>query len=732
MSEKIFTGLNPVQKEAVATTEGPLLVLAGAGTGKTKVLTSRIAYILENYKARNSEILAVTFTNKAANEMRLRIENILGYPIDGLWIGTFHSLALRFLKRYPERLGYEPNFIVLDAYDSEKVIKQILLDYNIDTKYVAVKYVSSLISQLKDKSILPTTMSLLDDKNLVNNISLSKIYTAYQERLKRINSLDFGDLLLQCMELFNNNPDILDTWQNRFKYILVDEYQDTNTIQYNFVKLLSAKYKNICCVGDDDQSIYSWRGADINNILRFEEDFPGAKVLRLEQNYRSTTSILNAASTIIANNAQRLGKTLWTALEGEEKVKVFEAYSSKQEAEFIADTIRTLYIEGINYNEIAVLVRSAFQTRELEEKFNEKKPTHIPYRMLLGTNFYDRQEVKDVIAYLRLRYINYDDVSFERIINVPRRGIGASSLTKLREFAITHNYSLFEASKNIVGKKILSPKIEKELTNFISYFEEDLLTSTKTLKDSAREFIEKVGYIDMWQMENTEQSRDRIDNIEELYSYLSNYQNIGDFFDNVALYSKGDDKDDDNRVSISTIHGAKGLEFNVVFLPGWEEGIFPNSRSLDENGLEALQEERRLAYVAITRAKKLLYIIYSKDRQLYGTWQSCIPSRFLTEIEEKDISRITSGYGNYSYAFSQQSYKDNYINKPKSYEFINASNYNLDNNLSQGKSYIVKGSQVIHSTMGEGTVIAINGSIADVNFVKFGNKKIMVSFLKLI
>ncbi len=715
----IFADLNPIQKEAVETTNGPLLILAGAGTGKTKVITTRIVNILERNLATKSEILAVTFTNKAAKEMKDRIEKMLNYSIDGFWIGTFHSIGLRILRRHYNEVGLNPNFSILDMEDCEKIIKQILIEKNIDTKKYSPSSVSNMISKLKDKNIFPDSLPSEENKT-IGSVKLSDIYLSYASRLRELNSVDFADLLLLCVDLFRQFPDILQQWQSRFKYIMVDEYQDTNTLQYLFIRVLAIACNNICCVGDDDQSIYSWRGAEIANILRFDKDFPGAKVLRLEQNYRSTTPILKVASSVIAKNPGRWKKQLWTDKVDEETVKLYEAFNSKQEADFVATTINELLKKGARYEHSAVLFRATFQSREIEERFLYHA---IPYKFVGGSRFYDRMEIKDVVAYLRLLYQSYDDMAFLRIINIPKRGIGESSIDKIREYAKNNSLSLYNAASNIISKKILSAKVENELNIFVEGFESwknALLNST--LADIAKKIVNESGYMFMWENEKSEDAKSRIDNIKELFVALGNFNSLEDFLEHVSLVSDKEEEKKDNKVTLITLHGAKGLEFNTVFLVGWEEGLLPNQRSIEESGDLGLEEERRLAYVGITRAKQRLYISYSKNRQMYGSWQPCVGSRFINELDMNFIEKINAD--NYAYKNAMQ---DSFLKKALYAE------KETDYPVYENKVSPIKiGMLVTHTTMGKGEVTALQGPIATVNFHSGGMKKIMISFLSAV
>ncbi|UQY80820.1 ATP-dependent DNA helicase PcrA [Candidatus Hepatincola sp. Av] len=726
--EEHFANLNKVQYEAVHSLEGPLLILAGAGTGKTKVLTSRVVNILNSGLAKTSEVLAVTFTNKAAKEMKERIENMLGYPADGFWLGTFHSIGLRILRRHTSEAGLNHNFTILDPDDCEKILKQILLDKNLDIKKYPPRLLSNTIAKLKDKNFMPDAVPDIENK-LIGTVSLTEIYAKYQQRLRDLNAVDFGDLILLCIHIFAQFPDILEYWQTRFRYIMVDEYQDTNTIQYIFIRLLGLKHQNVCCVGDDDQSIYSWRGAEINNILRFEKDFIGAKVLRLEQNYRSTLPILQVAASLIANNTDRWEKSLWSEQKEGAAVKVYETLSSKLEAETLCNIIMEARKNGYNYKNIGILVRAIFQTRQIEESLliNE-----IPYKIVGGNKFYDRLEIKDAIAYLRLLYQHNDDMAYFRIINTPKRGIGEASIMKIRKFANEKSVSMLQASKLIIGEKILSAKVEKALQEFTKLFVNDNLDSTAiVLTEITKELLENSGYIAMWQAEEGVEAQSRLENINELYSSLKSYQSLEEFLEHVSLVSDHDDEYQDNKVSLMTLHAAKGLEFDVVLLPGWEDGLLPHQRSLEDNGDLALQEERRLAYVGITRAKKELYITYAQSRQAYGNWTSTIPSRFLAEIDKRLVKQVKQDDG---ISANERIMQDPYLrrklygNTNKENNFVK-SNYQTVENIAQ-KSNLQVGYKVKHTTMGEGIIEKIQGPIATVRFANNNIKKIMVTFLK--
>jgi len=723
VSLNIFEGLNKPQMEAVKTTDGALLILAGAGTGKTKVLTSRIVNILNQHLANPTEILAVTFTNKAAKEMMNRVEGLLGYSVSGFWIGTFHSIGLRILRRHYNEVGLKPNFTILDTSDCESIIKQILLEKNVDTKKFSPRFVADNISRLKDKNILPDTVGIEENRH-IGNTYLSDIYTIYQNQLRSLNAVDFGDLLLLCIDLFRQFPEVCEQWQNRFKYIMVDEYQDTNALQYLFIKVLAFKHGNICAVGDDDQSIYSWRGADIENILRFEQDFPKAKIIRLEQNYRSTTPILKVASSIIAQNSQRHEKTLWSENESENKVKLYEAFNSKMEADFIATTINDLIRTGIKYNQVAILVRATFQTREIEERLMINA---VPYKFIGGSRFYDRLEIKDMIAYLRLLYQPFDDMAYLRIINTPKRGIGGGTLDKIRAYANKKELSLFNASSSLIGESVVSSKIEKELSVFIKNFENwKKLLDNKSLGEVAKIIAEESGYIAMWEAEKSVEASGRIDNIKELYTALESYPSLEDFLEHVSLVSDIEEENEDNKVLVMTLHGAKGLEFDVVFLAGWEEGIMPNQRSLEESGDAALQEERRLAYVGITRAKQDLYISFARNRQMYGNWSAAVGSRFIDEMNSNFVKKLNENEG------GNKIFEDPFIKKAF---YGEKPAIPQENNFAKNVNNIPKGlrvgARVKHAVMGEGEIVGLSGPVATVNFDKEGTKKIMASFLSV-
>ena len=649
--------LNPEQRDAVQTTEGPLLVLSGAGTGKTRVLTSRIAYIMYKQLALPWQILAVTFTNKAANEMKNRVKSIIGDSADSLWIGTFHSIGLRIVKRYYELIGLKKNFLIFDESDQKILIKKVMEeDLKIDTKKWNPSIVLENICRLKDKGFY------FDDENInmidVETINgrLLEVYKCYQEKLKELNAVDFGDLLLYPLMIFEQNPVILEEFQNKFKYILVDEYQDTNAVQDNILKLLSAKHKNICCVGDDDQSIYSWRGAEIENILRFESDFENAKVIRLETNYRSTPHILHAASCLIAKNKDRLGKELrpCKAMIDEEskKIQVHGVWNGVEEAREIVDEIEYYQRKGIPLSQMAVLVRAGYQTRLFEEHFIR---AGVSYKIIGGLRFYERQEIKDIIAYLRLLTYPQDNLSFERIINVPKRGIGDKTLQNINTYARQNHLSLFEATEEMLNSNKITGKVALNIQKFIDDFHRwrsiyngdsvDLLDTNKITEhyQLVEIMIKESGYIDMWQNSKKAEAEAKLQNINELLGIIkSDFETINEFLEYITLFTENNQSVLDNQdyVSLMTLHAAKGLEFDVVFLPGWEMGIFPNEKSTQENS-SSLEEERRLAYVGITRAKKIVEIYYAGSRQVFGQWQQNLPSVFLNDLPDEDVEHTS-------------------------------------------------------------------------------------------
>lgn len=740
--------LNPEQLQAVKHTEGPLLVLSGAGTGKTKVLTTRLAYILSNMQAQPWNCLVVTFTNRAANEMKERVQNLIGDMVNSVWLGTFHRICVKILRAHADLVGLKSNFTILGEDDQKRLIKQIIESEGLDEKKYPPQSFVDNISRLKDKGItVDNAVTRFRSSTLIN------IYQKYQARLLELNCVDFGDILLYTLILLQSNPDILNIYQDKFKYIMVDEYQDTNVTQYLLLRLLSQKYRNICCVGDDDQSIYSWRGAEIENILRFQNDFEDASVIRLERNYRSTANILNAASVLISHNKERLGKTLRVAENSpstkyaDDKIKVFNYFSGEEEAKQIALEIEKLHQTGFNYADIAVLVRTAAQTREFEEKFISEA---IPYQVIGGPKFYERAEIRDILAYLRVLLQSDDDLAFERIINKPSRGIGTKTIEKLRHITHEKHVSMYDAVPYLLNENTgISGKAKNNLNDLMSNFRiwRELLNHADAA-DLTNQIINDSGYMDMLKNDTSAEAEGRIENLHELINVMSdtdNYPTLQEFLEHVSLVMDNDSSMDTNKVMLITLHSAKGLEFNVVFLPGWEESLFPHQRSLDEGGENSLEEERRLAYVAITRAKQKLYISMATSRRIYGEWKNNPPSRFLNEIPSSCLhitNQISTCYsGNSStYANSSAKYGNYYNYKPKfstkpsyqKYDVNQEHDYSyepVDNYYpTSKKSY--KGVRVYHESFGYGRIISIAGSMCLVNFDDYGEKKVLSSYLQ--
>lgn len=764
---RLLEGLNPEQTDAVQHTEGPLLVLAGAGTGKTKVLTTRLAYILENNGVHPWNCLVVTFTNRAANEMKERVRQYIGEAVNSVWLGTFHSICVKILRKYPALAGLKPDFTILGEDDQKRVIKKILQDNGIDEKQYTPQAVLEKISRFKDRGI--TIDRVISEYK--TNITVF-IYKEYQQRLLELNCVDFGDILLYTLNILLKNAEVQAEYQERFKYIMVDEYQDTNVTQYMLLRLLTQKYRNICCVGDDDQSIYSWRGAEIENILKFSEDFPEAVTIRLERNYRSTANILNAASAVISHNSKRLGKTLKVAEKSpvsdcrNEKIKVISTYSGDDEAKYITDEIGRLKFNGYNYDEMSVLVRTASQTRAFEEAFIKEG---VPYKVVGGLKFYERAEIRDMLAYFRLILQPGDDLAFERIINKPARGIGEKTVAKFRERAQKNGVSMYQAMLDCVSEDEVSSKAKTSLKNFTTLINEwRKAMQAVSLSELASQIADESGYMTMLEQDKSVEASGRIENIKELISVIGDsetYPSLSAFLEHVSLVIDNEYGDSDNKVIVSTLHAAKGLEFDAVFLPGWEEGLFPHQKCLECGDDNSIEEERRLAYVAITRARKLLYITMAFNRKLYGQWQNNQPSRFLNELPPACIELINNtGYGvpkrsDSRYENSRQCYKtsesyndgyrkNNYYGYKKknkngffdSYESA-AYAYDEDENsyATPQKDYFYQtkkisplvGVKVHHSTFGYGKITAAEGDKCEVLFEKVGKKKILKNFLDI-
>ncbi|WP_319414207.1 UvrD-helicase domain-containing protein [uncultured Cohaesibacter sp.] len=642
-------GLNPEQRDAVESLEGPLLVLAGAGTGKTRVLTTRIGHILATRRATPWQILSVTFTNKAAREMKDRIGQLIGGSVEGMqWLGTFHSIGVKILRRHAELVGLKSNFTILDTDDQIRLLKQLIQANAIEEKRWPARQLATLIDGWKNRGLSPDQVPQDEAFHFAQGKGID-LYKAYQERLKILNACDFGDLLLECIRLFRENPDVLASYHQKFRYILVDEYQDTNVAQYLWLRLLAQSSHNICCVGDDDQSIYGWRGAEVDNILRFEEDFPGAKVIRLERNYRSTAHILAAASHLITFNEGRLGKTLHPQIidTEAEKVTVTSIWDSEEEARTIGDQIEAYQRGSHELNDMAILVRASFQMREFEDRFITMG---LNYRVIGGPRFYERAEIRDALAYFRTMVQPADDLAFERIVNTPRRGLGNATIQQIHNLARAEEIPLTEAATEIVDTEELKPKPRNALKSLLSQFNHwRTMMSTMKHTELAEIILDESGYTEMWQKDKSPDAPGRLENLKELIRSMEEFDSLPSFLEHIALVMDRDAGETNDAVSIMTLHSAKGLEFDTVFLPGWEEGLFPHQRALDEAGTKGLEEERRLAYVGITRAKKRAKIYVASNRRIHGLWQNSIPSRFLDELPSKhvEIEESQSTYGGY-------------------------------------------------------------------------------------
>ena len=734
-----FKKLNEVQKEAVLHDNGPLLVLAGAGTGKTGVLTTRLARILMENMALPGEILSVTFTNKAANEMKSRVGNLIGDMVTGLkWLGTFHSIGAQILRQYPEKVGLKNGYIILDTDDQLRLLKQIIKEENIDDKKWSAKGLLSLIDNWKNKGLSPNQISS-DDGDYFANGKGKVLYKKYQDQLKFFNAADFGDLILECIRLFNENPDILESFQNRFKYMLVDEYQDTNTSQYTLLKLLSGKWKNICCVGDDDQSIYSWRGAEVTNILKFEKDFLDSKIIRLEQNYRSTGNILAAASKLIEANESRFGKTLWTSSNGGEKVSVTSTWDGEEEARIITDEIEQQSLNKKNLDEVAILVRASFQMREFEDRFVS---IGLPYKVIGGPRFYERKEIRDANAYFRLAIQPNDSLALERILNVPKRGIGETTLKKIKDYAKNNNIPTIDSIRDLIKTSEIKPKTKISLGHFIELTERwnDLITE-RNHYEMAEIILEDSGYLEMLRNDDTITAAGRLDNIKELFRSIEPFESLNAYLEHISLVMEIDKNPEGNKVSLMTLHAAKGLEFDYVFLPGWEEGVFPNQRSLDEGGVKSLEEERRLAYVGITRAKIKSSIFYAANRKMHNQWLSSIPSRFVNELPEDNIdvnlSHFSGNKGNFTDIKEDDIFDQSDYSTPG---WERAKIQSLSNKRIQEEEKIISvdtnskfspGMLVMHKKFGKGKIQTVDGKKLTISFGDNGIRKVMENFVDI-
>ena len=732
-----LNSLNNQQKLAVTSTEGPLQVLAGAGSGKTKVLTTRIVHLIQEKKCFGQQILCVTFTNKAANEMRERVVNLVNSKSVAFpWLGTFHSICNKMLRRNAEAVGLKSNFTIIDTLDQIKLIKKILEAENIDIKKNPPKQIAYYIDQWKNKALLPQDIKLKNKEfNLINGLNVYKIY---QQRLKIMNCVDFGDLILHVVTILKKFEDIKKIYKKNFKYILVDEFQDTNYVQNLWLKLLTNEKNNICVVGDDDQSIYSWRGAEVKNILEFKDTFDNLETVKLEQNYRSTENILNSATSLISNNEDRLNKKIWSDLGEGEKVKIKSYFDGLSEASGVSDIIEQNLSKKFKLNSISILVRASFQTREFEERFIK---IGLPYRIIGGLKFYERSEIKDALAYLRLINQSNDDLSFERIINTPKRAIGDSSVKKIYEFARKKELSLLDASQEILKENILKPKTVQNLKTFIIN-----IISWKQKSESAdhvsllETVLDESGYSSMLKNEKTPEADSKLENLKELKSSMKSYSSLNEFLENISLQTAIDKKWDGEKINIMTIHSAKGLEFDAVFLPGWEEGLFPHQKSIDEKGVEGIEEERRLAYVAITRARKELYLSFANQRKFYGRqndnydFYSSLQSRFIDEIDDKFTEISIDESKDDDFIFDQDFNIESKKNSPGWKRLKNSINNSIEENiktinLTENNTNFSVGETVKHEGFGSGKIIHIDGNKLLINFKNQGEKKVIDKFV---
>ncbi|MEE2689816.1 MAG: UvrD-helicase domain-containing protein [Pseudomonadota bacterium] len=728
--------LNEAQRAAVETLDGPVLVLAGAGTGKTRVLTTRLTHLLHQGRARPYQMLAVTFTNKAAREMRTRIEHHIGGAVEGLWLGTFHALGARIIRRHAEVVGLRTDFTILDADDQIRLLKQHLQAANIDEKRWPARTLSGRIQRWKDKGLTPDKVPMGETADFANGRAAT-LYAEYQERLQTLNAVDFGDLLLHCLTVFTKVPDILRDYQNLFRYILVDEYQDTNVAQYLWLRLLAQGHKNICCVGDDDQSIYGWRGAEIGNILKFEKDFPGAQVVRLERNYRSTPQILAAASGLISNNESRLGKTLWTKANRGEKLTIRGVWDGEAEARVVGEEVEALNSKGASLNEIAILVRASFQTREFEERFIT---LGVPYRVVGGPRFYEREEIRDAIAYLRVVRQPDDDLALERIINKPARGIGKTTLQTLHGIARSTRRSLYSTALDILATDELRPQAKRALATIIDDFERwRRMSEVSHHTELAETVLDEAGYTDMWQARIKKQAdaSGRLENLKELISAMEEFESLSEFMEHVSLVMENAESRHEEMVSLMTLHSAKGLEFDVVFLPGWEEGLFPHQRALDESGMPGLEEERRLAYVGITRARERIDISHAANRRIHNLWQASIPSRFISELPANQVEMTSEvgEYGGYAgLAENGEDWSSNVsIGGPGWQRFQRRRNQatKIEGTVLpvEADEEFQPANRCFHQKFGMGTIEAVDGNHLTISFDKAGTKRVMAQFV---
>ena len=743
--------LNAPQREAVLTTEGPVLMLAGAGTGKTAALTARLAHLVATRRAWPSEILCVTFTNKAAREMRERVGQHIGPAVEGMpWLGTFHSIGAKMLRRHAELVGLQSNYTIIDTDDQLRLLKQLIQQNDLDEKRWPARQLAGLIDRWKNRGLNPEDLDAVENEAYANGRG-QQFYRLYQDRLKALNACDFGDLLLHMLNIFRREREVLAQYQQRFKYILVDEYQDTNQVQYLWLRLLAQERKNICVVGDDDQSIYSWRGAEVANILKFEKDFPGAAVIKLEQNYRSTPHILAAASGLIDANSQRLGKTLWTEANGGDKVRVIGVWDAPEEARRVGEDIERLEREGGTLDQVAILVRAQYQTREFEDRFIQ---IGLSYRIVGGFRFYERAEIRDALAYLRVIAQPQDDLAFERIYNQPKRGLGAKTLEKMHQHARATGLPLAAASLQLADSDELPARAANTIgglmRQFLQWREQ---VDTVTPAELLRTVLEETGYNAMLQAEKTAEAAGRIENLSELARAMEEYETLGDFLEHVSLVMDNDADRSSEKVTIMTMHAAKGLEFDNVFLPGWEEGVFPSQRALDEGGLASLEEERRLAYVAITRARRRCTILHAANRRIYGQWTSSIPSRFVGELPADHIEEETTltggaslwraGMSEHEDPFAhlaraqpartqtrgpgwQRALTTGYDPSPKR---VRETTRSAASFAAKPRTDVAIGARVFHDKFGYGVVTDQEGNKLEIEFEQAGTKRVIDSFV---
>ena len=751
-------GLNPAQRAAVEALDGPVLMLAGAGTGKTKALTARIVHLMTQGRARPDQILAVTFTNKAAREMKNRVGSMLGQQVEGMpWLGTFHSVCVKLLRRHAELVGLKSNFTILDTDDQIRLLKQLIAATNIDDKRWPARMLAGIIDNWKNRAWTPEKVPA-GEAGAYNNRGM-ELYAAYQTRLRELNAVDFGDLLLHMVHIFQTHEDVLEQYRTRFSYILVDEYQDTNVAQYMWLRLLAGGHRNICCVGDDDQSIYGWRGAEVGNILRFETDFPGAKVVRLEQNYRSTPHILAAASGVIAGNQGRLGKSLWTEEEHGEKVRLIGHWDGEEEARWIGEEIEALQrgtrgMRQYSLDEMAILVRASHQMRAFEDRF---LTIGLPYRVIGGPRFYERLEIRDAMAYFRVVTSPADDLAFERIMNTPKRGLGDKAMQTVQRIARENGVPLVQGAQIAVGDKAITGKGAAALGQLVT----DIARWGRMAGDAdishvelAEMILDESGYTGMWQADKTPEGPGRLENLKELVKALEQFENLQGFLEHVSLIMDNESSEEGAKVSIMTLHAAKGLEFPAVFLPGWEDGLFPSQRSMDESGTKGLEEERRLAYVGITRAEELCTISFAGNRRVFGQWQSALPSRFIDELPAEHVDVLTppglfgggygaAGMGGFgagapSSGIEARVAEANVYNSPGWKRLQSRAAQRPVSQPSEARDTVIDmqavsahtmGERVFHQKFGYGTIIGIEGDKLEIDFEKAGAKKVVARFI---